>query len=293
MRDTNSDGGNMSQMSKSVCVIGWPVEHSRSPLIHGYWIKQLRLDADYRREAVPPERFADFVAHLADRGYVGANVTVPHKQAALDLSQPDALAEAVGAANTLWLEDGVLHSSNTDVEGFIANLDATVPDWHNQLDTAAVLGAGGAARAVVFGLLERGVRHIHVVNRDFDRAMELRRRFGDRVIPSHWGEATSPTKPLLAGTGLLVNTTTLGMTGQPPLAIDIGSLPPGAVVADVVYAPLRTPLLAAAEERGLQTVDGLGMLLYQAVAGFARWFGLRPPVTRDLRALVEADLMRE
>ena len=283
----------MSQASKSICVIGWPIEHSRSPLIHGYWIKQLRLDADYRREAVTPERFADFVGHLADRGYVGANVTMPHKQAALDLSKPDPLAVAVGAANTLWLEDGVLYSSNTDVEGFTANLDATVPGWHSRLDTAVVVGAGGAARAVVFGLIERGVRHIHVVNRGSDRAMELRRRFGDRVIPSQWEEVTSPPRSLLAGAGLLVNTTSLGMTGQPPLAVDLNALPAHAVVADVVYAPLRTKLLEAAEARGLRTVDGLGMLLHQAVAGFAHWFGLRPQVTRDLRALVEADLLRK
>jgi shikimate dehydrogenase len=282
----------MSQATKSVCVIGWPVEHSRSPLIHDYWIKQLHLDADYRREAVPPERFADFVGHLADRGYLGANVTVPHKEAALTLSTPDALAEAVGAANTLWLEDGVLRSSNTDVEGFTANLDATVPGWHGRLDTALVLGAGGAARAVVFGLIERGVRHIHVVNRGFDRALALRRRFGDRVLPSGWEDAKSITS-LMSGAGLMVNTTTLGMTGQPPLAIDLSALPADAVVADVVYVPLLTPLLADAQARGLRTVDGLGMLLHQAVAGFARWFGVRPQVTQDLRALVEADLMRK
>ncbi len=279
----------LKQALKSVCVIGWPIEHSRSPLIHNYWIKQLGLDAEYRCEAVPPERFADFVGHLADRGYVGANVTVPHKEAALELSRPDALAEAVGAANMLWLEDGALRSSNTDVEGFTANLDAAVPGWQSRLDPALVLGAGGAARAVVFGLIERGVRHIHVVNRGFDRALALQRRFGDRVMPSRWEEV----KSLMGGAGLVVNTTTLGMAGQPPLEIDVSALPDDAVVADVVYAPLRTPLLAAAQSRGLRSVDGLGMLLYQAVAGFARWFGLRPQVTRDLRALVEADLMRK
>ena len=278
----------MSPVLKSVCVIGWPIEHSRSPLIHNYWIKKLGLDADYRREAVPPERFADFIAHLADRGYLGANVTVPHKQAALELSKPDALAEAVGAANMLWLEHDALRSSNTDVEGFIANLDAAVPGWHTQLDTAVVLGAGGAARAVVFGLIERGVRHIHVVNRGFDRAAALRQRFGDRVYPARWEEI----RALPAGAGLLVNTTTLGMTGQPRLEIDLTALSTDAVVADAVYAPLQTPLLAAAQARGMRTADGLGMLLHQAVGAFARWFGPRPQVTRDLRALIETDLMR-
>jgi shikimate dehydrogenase len=278
-----------SKDSKAACVIGWPVEHSRSPLIHGYWIRQLGLDAAYRREAVPPERFADFVAHLADRGYGGANVTVPHKEAALELSKPDALAQAVGAANTLWLADGVLRATNTDVEGFVASLDAGAPGWAAQVESAVVLGAGGAARAIVFGLMERGVRRVHVVNRSFDRATALQRRFGERVVPSRWDQRND----LLADGRLLVNTTTLGMAGQPPLEIDLTRLAAAAVVADIVYAPLVTPLLAAARARGLRTVDGLGMLLHQAVGAFARFFGVRPQVTQALRTLVEADLMRQ
>jgi len=274
--------------SKAACVVGWPVEHSRSPLIHNHWIRQLGLQAEYRREAVPPDRFADFAAHLADRGYIGANVTVPHKEAALELSAPDALAAAVGAANTLWLDDGVLRSTNTDVEGFVASLDAGVPDWAKDVERAVVLGAGGAARAVVFGLLEQGVRHIHVVNRSLDRATAMGRRFGDRVVPARWDQRHD----LLAGAGLLVNTTTLGMAGQPRLEIDLAPLAPAAVVADIVYSPLVTPLLAAARARGLRTVDGLGMLLHQAAGAFTRFFGRRPRVTQGLRTLVEADLMR-
>jgi shikimate dehydrogenase len=274
---------------KAACVIGWPVEHSRSPLIHDYWIRQFGLPAAYRREAVPPERFADFIAHLADRRYVGANVTVPHKETALELSKPDALAQAVGAANTLWLDDGVLRSSNTDVEGFVASLDAGVPGWAKIVERAVVLGAGGAARAVVFGLLARGVGRIHVVNRSLDRATAMQRRFGDRVVPSSWDHRND----LLAGAGLLVNTTTLGMTGQPPLEVDLAPLAAGAIVADIVYAPLVTPLLAAARARGLRTVDGLGMLLHQAAGAFVRFFGMRPQVTEGLRTLVEADLMRQ
>jgi shikimate dehydrogenase len=273
---------------KAACVIGWPVEHSRSPLIHDYWIRQFGLKAAYRREAVPPDRFADFVTRLADHGYVGANVTVPHKETALELSKPDALAQAVGAANTIWRDDGVLRSTNTDVEGFVASLDAGVPDWAKQLESAVVLGAGGAARAIVFGLIERGVRHIHVVNRSLDRAAALRARFGDRVVPSGWDHRND----LLAGAGLLVNTTTLGMAGQPSLEIDLAQLAAAAVVADIVYAPLVTPLLAAGRARGLRTVDGLGMLLHQAAGAFARFFGQRPQVTQGLRTLVEADLMR-
>jgi shikimate dehydrogenase len=274
---------------KAACVIGWPVEHSRSPLIHEYWIRQFGLEAEYRREAVPPDRFADFVAHLADHGYVGANVTVPHKEAALELSRPDALAQAVGAANTIWLDEGVLRATNTDVEGFVASLDAGAPDWAENLESAVVLGAGGAARAIVFGLIERGVRHIRVANRSLERADALRRRFGDRVVPSGWERRND----LLAGAGLLVNTTTLGMAGQPPLEIDLAPLAASAVVADIVYAPLVTPLLAAVRARGLRTVDGLGMLMYQAAGAFVRFFGLRPQVTQGLRTLVEADLMRQ
>jgi shikimate dehydrogenase len=274
---------------KAACVIGWPVEHSRSPLIHDYWIRQFGLQAAYRREAVPPGRFADFIAHLADHGYVGANVTVPHKQAALELSKPDALAAAVGAANTLWLDNGVLRSTNTDVEGFVASLDAAVPDWATAVKSAVVLGAGGAARAIVFGLIERGVGPVHVVNRSLERATALRERFGDRVVPSRWDRRND----VLAGVGLLVNTTTLGMAGQPPLEIELAPLAATAVVADVVYAPLLTPLLAAAGARGLRTVDGLGMLLQQAAGAFARFFGLRPQVTEGLRTVVEADLMQQ
>jgi len=277
----------MSQR-KAACVIGWPIGHSRSPLIHNYWIKQHGLDAEYRREAVPPDQFADFLAHLAERGYVGANVTVPHKEAALALSEPDDRAKAVGAANTLWLDDGHLRSTNTDVEGFIANLDATAPGWDRGLSSALVLGAGGAARAVVFGLLDRGVGHLRLANRTAERAAALRAQFGERVEPVRWSDVDG----LLAGAGLLVNTTSLGMAGQPPLPIDLARLAAGAVVADLVYAPLETALLAAARACGLRAVDGLGMLLHQAVGGFQRWFGVRPHVTEALRAQVEADLIR-
>jgi shikimate dehydrogenase len=279
----------MSLSRKAACVIGWPVEHSRSPLIHGYWIRQHGLDAEYRREAVPPERFEAFISRLAEHGYVGANVTIPNKQAALSLSQGDERARRIGAANTLWLDGGALRSTNTDVEGFINNLDAAAPTWDRGLQSALVLGAGGTARAVVYGLIERGVSHIHVVNRNLDRAITLREEFGDAVNPLGWDELGS----LLAGARLLVNTTSLGMTGNPPLAIDVGGLPASAVVADVVYAPLETALLTKARERGLRAVDGLGMLLHQAVRGFELWFGVRPQVTPDLRALVEADLARK
>jgi shikimate dehydrogenase len=274
---------------KAACVIGWPVEHSRSPLIHGYWIKQHKLNAEYRREAVPPEQFEDFATHLAERGYVGANVTIPHKEAARALSKADDRAEKVGAANTLWLDGATLRSTNTDVEGFINHLDAGAPGWNRGLDTVVVIGAGGTARAVVYGLCDRGVKRIHVVNRTLERAVALREAFGAQVNPLRWEELGG----LLSGAALLVNTTSLGMTGKPPLTVNLARLPPSAVVADVVYAPLETALLAAARARGLRTVDGLGMLLHQAVRGFELWFGVRPEVTPELRALVETDLMRD
>jgi shikimate dehydrogenase len=278
----------MSKEHKAVCVIAWPAGHSRSPLIHNYWIKQHKLDAEYRREAVPPEKFADFIKNLRANGYIGANITVPHKEAVLKLSEPDDRARAVGAANALWYADGKLRSTNTDVEGFLANLDATTPGWDRGLSTAVVLGAGGGARAVIYALLAREVSRVYVINRTEARAKALQKKFGARVQVARWDETTG----LLGGAGLLVNTTTLGMIGQPPLEFNLRALP-SMVVADLVYDPLVTGLLASARARGLRTADGLGMLLHQAVRGFQLWFGIRPEVTAELRALVEADLLKK
>jgi shikimate dehydrogenase len=272
--------------SRAACVIGWPVAHSRSPLIHNYWLKHYGIAGEYRREAVRAEEFAAFVGALATRGYVGANVTVPHKEAAFALSQPDERARAVGAVNTLWLDSGVLRSTNTDVEGFLDNLDACAPHWDRDTGKALVLGAGGAARAVVYGLLSRGLEQIVVANRTAGRAEALRTSFGARVQVADWAKVNSE----LADAALLVNTTTLGMRGQPALALDLALLRSHAIVADIVYVPVVTPLLAAARARGLLTADGLGMLLHQAVRGFALWFGRTPQVTGELRALAEADL---
>lgn len=272
--------------TRAACIVGWPVGHSRSPLIHNYWLRHYGIAGEYGREAVPPDAFAAFVKNLAARGYAGCNVTLPHKEAALKLSQPDDRAEAVGAANTLWLDGGDLRSTNTDVEGFLDNLDACAPQWDGNLRTAVVLGAGGAARAVVYGLVLRGAGRIVVVNRTQDRAEALRRRFGERIHPVPWNARNEQ----LAGVGLVVNATTLGMEQWADLALDVVRLPNHALVADLVYVPLRTPLLTAARARGLRTADGLGMLLYQAVRGFTLWFGKKPDVTEELRALVEADL---
>ncbi|MGC1776559.1 MAG: shikimate dehydrogenase [Xanthobacteraceae bacterium] len=276
----------MTEPAPAACVVGWPIGHSRSPLIHNYWLKTYRIAGEYRRESVPPEQFGSFMQSLSARGYVGANVTVPHKEAALACSQGDDRGRAVGAANTLWLDNGVLRSTNSDVEGFLNNLDACARDWHRSLTKAVVLGAGGAARAVTYALLERGIEHIAVINRTPGRAEALRQRFGERVHPLGWDGRDAA----LGDAGLVVNTTTLGMAAQPDLTLDIGRLPDRAIVVELVYAPLLTPLLRAARARGLRTADGLGMLMHQAVRGFTQWFGKKPEVTEELRALLEADL---
>lgn len=277
----------MSAESKvpAACLIGWPAAHSRSPLIHHYWLRLYGIEGGYSIEAIPPEGFAEFVMNLSKRGFVGANVTIPHKERALQLTAPDARARAVGAANTLYYEGEALRSTNTDVEGFIGNLDVAAPGW-DRTDDALVLGAGGSSRAVVFGLIERGIKRIHLANRTMERAHALADQFGGSVMPLAWNGLND----VLPRAGLLVNTTSLGMAGQPPLSVELPLLPSDAVVADLVYVPLETPLLAAAKGRGLKTADGLGMLLHQAVRGFELWFGRRPVVTPELRALVEADL---
>ncbi len=278
----------MTTAKRASCVIGWPAKHSRSPMLHGYWIKRYNIDGDYRIEERSPEEFEAFVTNLSANGYVGANVTMPHKDAALALSRPDNRAQAVGAANTLWLDKGELHSTNTDVEGFIGALDAASPSWDKRTESAVVLGAGGASRAVVYGLIERGIKTIHVVNRTFEKAEAFRDRFGPSVQPAHWSDLPQ----LLIGSKLLVNATSLGMKGQPSLPIDLSTLADDAVVSDIIYVPLKTPLLVAAEERGLATSNGLDMLLHQAVRGFELWFGVRPVVTRELFDLLSADIVR-
>jgi len=276
-----------AQRPRAACLIGWPAAHSRSPLIHHYWLRTLGIEGGYVIEAVPPDDLRDFVLRLSLRGFAGANVTIPHKENVLALSTPDDRARAIGAANTLWFADGELRSTNTDVEGFINNLDACAPAW-DQAGEALVLGAGGAARAVVFGLIERGIKRVHLANRTLSRAQALAEKFGAAVQPTEWARLGE----LLSRAKLLVNTTSLGMHGQGPLEIDVGQLPKDAVVADLVYVPLETDRLKAAKARGLRTGDGLGMLLHQAVRGFELWFGRRPEVTPELRSIVEADLTK-
>lgn len=270
------------------CVIGWPVEHSRSPTIHRYWLARYGIDGAYEKEAVAPGALAEFLETLGARGYVGANVTLPHKEATLVAARvTDEAAVAIGAANTLWLSpSGALHAANSDAYGFVTNLDSQAPEWNEGLGAILVLGAGGAARAILFGLIEACSARILLANRTRARAEALAEIFGPRIEVIDW-EARSEA---LAACGLLVNTTSLGMTGQAPLEIDLAALAGDAVVADIVYNPLETKLLAAARARGLKAVDGLGMLLHQAVPGFEHWFGVRPEVTPELKAHVAATL---
>jgi shikimate dehydrogenase len=273
---------------KRSCVIGWPVEHSRSPAIHRYWLELYGIDGAYEKEAVRPEEFASFLGSLSDRGYAGANVTLPHKTEALRLAtKADESARAIGAANMLWLDGaGRLNASNTDAYGFMTNLNQEAPHWNKGRAPVMVLGAGGAARAILHGLIAQGASRILLANRTRDRAEALAGTFGPAVSVVDWDARNQA----LAGCGLLVNATSLGMSGKGPLDIEVEALPEDAVVADIVYSPLETPLLATARARRRQAVDGLGMLLYQAVPGFERWFGVRPQVTKELKAHVAATL---
>ncbi|WP_213085673.1 shikimate dehydrogenase [Stappia albiluteola] len=276
---------------RKVAITGWPVSHSRSPMIHGYWLKSLGVEGVYDRQAVAPEDADLFYRDFASSGLVGCNVTVPHKETALRACETlDDAARAIGAVNTLWLDGaGRLHGANTDAAGFLGSLDQSAPGWDEKPGAAVVLGAGGAARAIVWGLLQRGFKPVHIVNRTFEKAEKLASYFGSDSIAQKWEDLGD----LLGKADILVNTTSLGMEGQPALDIDLSPLPDTAVVMDAVYVPLETGLLKQARARGNRTVDGLGMLLHQAVPGFEKWFGVRPDVTPELRALVVADLEKK
>jgi shikimate dehydrogenase len=270
---------------RKACVMGYRVAYSRSPVIHGYWLRTLGINGDYELIDIAPEAFPDFFRNLAERGYAGGNVTTPHKDAAFRLvDRREGPAEAIGAVNTVWYEGGRLTGGNTDWIGFLANLDETAPGWDAR-GLAVVIGAGGAGRAIVYGLLDRGL-DVAVVNRTPEKAHSLVRHFGGKATPHPLGEIGR----LLPRAHLLTNASSLGAIGQPSLEIDLEPLRPEAIVCDINYVPLRTPFLRAAELRGHRVADGLGMLMHQAVPGFARWFGSTPRVTPELRALLEADI---
>lgn len=276
----------MAEAANKAFVIGHPIAHSRSPLIHGYWLSRLGLDGSYERIDVAPGDLRAFIADMSKKGFVGGNITIPHKEVIHDLvARRSDAAELIGAVNTMWFADGILHGDNTDARGFASNLQHYQPGW-GSASSALVLGAGGAARAILFALIEAGVRDIRVVNRTPARARELADRFGNGVSAHGWDDIND----LAADVELVVNTTSVGMSGQGSALLDVGVLPARALVTDIVYTPLQTPLLAAAAACGLRTVDGLGMLLHQAAPGFERWFGVLPPVTEELRDIIVADL---
>ncbi len=276
----------MAENFRKAFVVGHPIAHSRSPMIHGHWLKTLGIAGSYEKIDIAPLEIDEFFSRLSENGFAGGNVTIPHKEAAFRAADDiDPAAELIGAVNTLWREDGRLKGANSDAPGFCANLDQNAPGW-NKANVALVLGAGGAARAILFALKQAGIREIRLVNRTVERARELADRFGTGISAHAWDAVDE----LATDATLVVNTTALGMHGEGGLPLDVEKLPAEALVTDIVYTPLQTPLLKAAEERGLHTVDGLGMLLHQAVPGFEKWFDVRPQVTPQLRELIVADL---
>jgi len=275
----------LSGTTKLAGIMGWPVAHSRSPRLHGHWLERYGIDGAYLPLLVRAERFAVALRSLADLGFRGVNVTIPHKQAALAACDDvEATARRIGAVNTIVMDDGRLVGSNTDGSGFLANLRQAHPDWDPAAGPAVVLGAGGAARAVVAALIDAGAPELRLLNRTQARSEALAAEWGGRIAAYPWADRGSR----LSEAAVLVNTTSLGLEGQAPLDIDLGALPSDALVTDIVYAPLETPLLRAARARGNPVVDGLGMLLHQARPGFSGWFGVDPEVTEDLRAFVLA-----
>jgi shikimate dehydrogenase len=269
-------------------VMGWPVAHSCSPMLHGYWIDQLGLAGAYVPLPVRPERLSDAIKGLSALGFAGCNLTIPHKEAAMRLvDRVDPLAKRIGAINTIVVErDGSLSGSNTDVYGFIESVREAKPDWRADAGPAAIMGAGGSARAVVASLAERGAKEVRVSNRTFARAQQLAIDFGAPVRAIPWEQRHDA----LDGASLLVNTTNQGMVGEPPLDLSLDRLPKSTLVCDIVYVPLETPLLKAARQRGNPAVNGLGMLLHQARPAFKAWFGVLPEVTPDLRRRLEATI---
>jgi shikimate dehydrogenase len=274
---------------KKAAVIGWPISHSRSPLIHGYWLKKHGIEGSYERKPVMPDELPAFMQSLKRGELAGCNVTVPHKETVLKLvDDADDTARAIGAANTLWMEGGRLKATNTDAYGFFTNLAMTYPDWRDPPGIPLVVGAGGAARAVIHALRGAGCKNILLTNRTRARADQLVDYFGDDVEALDWNNRRAG----VADCSLLVNTTTQGMSGQAALDVPLDALNPMTIVYDLVYVPLETPLIAGAQRYGNRTLGGLGMLLHQAVVGFEHWFGTKPEVTEELRDLIIADLTR-
>jgi shikimate dehydrogenase len=268
-------------------VCGWPIKHSRSPRIHNYWLRQYGIDGVYVPFAMPPEGAKDAIRMLPALGIRGMNVTVPNKEEAYKaMDKVDRWAQRLKAVNTIVVRDGLLYGANTDASGFLESLREAQPGWRADAGPVVVLGAGGAARAIVAGLQDEGAPEIRIANRTPERAAAIRDEFGKPVRPILWERRVDA----LGDAALLINTTSLGMEGQPALDIDLAELPATSVVYDIVYVPLETPLLAAARARGNSAIDGLGMLLHQARPGFREWFGTDPVVDQALREHVLAVL---
>ena len=271
----------------TAAVIGWPIAHSRSPIIHNYWLKKYQLPGTYAKLPVPPEELANFVGRLKKPPYLGCNVTLPHKEAILALVDGyDDRVARTGSANTLYKENGSLLATSTDGPGFFANLKSSQPNYDPSGKPIVVLGAGGSAKAIVDELLRRGADRIEVFNRTQSRAEAIVQRFGKQVTAVQANDFHAS----LSGAGLIINTTSAGLANSDLLHIPMELLPQDCVVADIVYTPLITPFLQQAQARQLATVGGLGMLLHQAVVGFEKWFGVLPTVDEELYDLVAADI---
>ena len=274
---------------KGACIIGWPISHSRSPLIHNYWLKKYGIDAVYELQPVEAHKVSGFISALPSSRFIGCNVTIPHKETVFEVvGDVDEIARRLGAVNTVYLKNKAICGTNTDGEGFVASLGHSHPAFRVENKTAIVIGAGGAAKAIVGALLDGKAERIGIINRTRTRVQNLQKLFGPRVFEITGANAKNELKKCK----LLVNTTSLGMEGQPPLEQDIGNLNPSALVADIVYTPLESAFLQRARDRGNPTVGGLGMLLHQAVRGFELWFGVRPEVTAELYELVAADVRK-
>ena len=273
---------------KKACVIGYPIAHSRSPIIHNHWLKHYGLDGLYEKREVKPEALAYFLTNLKVEGYVGCNVTIPHKEAAIaSVAHIDEIVRKTGSLNTVYFEDGELCATSTDGEGFYRNVQAAFPDIQLAGKKAIVLGAGGAARAIIERLIRAGAE-VRILNRTPARAQELASLFGSQAKAINLDRFVTES----SNTALLVNTTSQGMKGQSGPELELSALPKTAVVADIVYVPLKTNFLKQAEVHGLRTIGGLGMLLHQAVVGFEKWFGVRPEVTPELYQMVANDVAR-
>ena len=274
---------------KKVCVIGWPIEHSRSPLIHNYWLKKYGINAVYEKKPIEPQNVVNFVAALTASEFFGCNVTIPHKETVFEaVDVVDEIARRLGAVNTVYFRDNKVCGTNTDGEGFIASLHDSYPSFGLAGKTGIIIGAGGAAKAIISALLDENIEKIGIINRTRERIQGLQKQFGSHVFEINERIANSELK----NCNLLINATSQGMEGQPPLELDIQNLNSNALVADIVYTPLETAFLKRAKDQGNSTLGGLGMLLHQAVRGFELWFGMKPEVTAELCELVATDIQK-